>query len=106
MLNGLEHVGKAIDLLTLSEGTLCERLSLAMAEFRLWLAYRAEWPGDLYPVAEELEQEHSNPPRARLDQPRARKIAEHLMMLGDSVTVLLSEEARRRLDEILGQTPP
>jgi len=102
MLNGLEHVGKAIDLLTLSEGTLAERLRLAVPEFRLSLADPDEWPIDLFPLAEELDEEFRKVQGSNLDRQPARKIAEHLMMLADSVTLLLSEDAHRQLDEILG----
>ena len=101
MLNGLEYVGRAIDLLTLSEGTLAERLRLAMPEFRRSLARPDEWPEDLLPLAEELDHEFSAA-QASDDHQLARKFAEHLMMLGDSVTVVFNEEARRHLDEILG----
>jgi hypothetical protein len=102
MLNGLEHVGRAIDLLTLSEGTLVERLRLAMPEFRLSLADPDEWPIDLFPLAEELDEEFRKAQGSAVDRPQARKTAEHLMMLADSVTVLLSEAAHRQLGEILG----
>ena len=103
MLNGLEHVGKAIDLLTLSEGTLGERLHLAMREFRLSLSRHDQWPADLLPLAVELDREYATCPTPELDWQRARKIAEHLMMLADSITVLFSEQAHRQLDAMLGE---
>ena len=91
MLDGLEHVLKAAEILAASDSLLRERLKKATGEFTVSLLQPEQWPDDLLPKAKELRDRLKD--IDSLNDREAKKLAEDLLSLAIEVQIAYREDA-------------
>jgi hypothetical protein len=83
MLDGLDHVGKAAQILASENAFLKDRLKKAAGEFFVSMVQPGEWPCDLRVKAERLDRKLQN--IENMDDPTARQVAGELLDLSFDV---------------------
>ncbi len=94
MLDGLDHVWKAAQILAGRDAMLKDRLREASAEFFVSLMQPDEWPNDLLGKAQNLSTKLKS--IDGMDNRAARQIAEELLALAADVYAAFQEENRNQ----------
>jgi len=98
MLDGLDHVWKAAQILASRDALLKDRLKEAAGEFALALLQPEEWPTQLLTQAHSLREQLKGVDG--LEPTTARQVAEELLSLAADVRDALKEQVREQKERL------